>query len=482
MGKVNHPLPWLIGLITASMVAVGTSTYLIIESPGTENKLEELTVPVERKTLRVKIEASGKVEPIQSVNISPKQPGLLAKLLVEQGQIVKKGQQLAVMENSEIQAQGVEAQARVKAAIASFEAAKINIPAEISQRQAALQQVQTRLIQAQAQLKEAQESIPRQIEQAKANVGAAQARYQLATDRVKRYQSLFQEGAVTQDRYEQEVNEFRNGEADLYAVQQRLEELQQTAQPTIDRLRAAVAQIKVELEERQIVLEQKERTAQDDIERLQAEVEAAQAQLKAVEVRFVDTIITAPFDGIITQKYATEGAFVTPTTSASSTASATSTSIIALARGLEVVAKVPEVDIAQLQPGQPVNIVADAYPDRVFQGKVKRIAPEAIVEQNVTSFEVTIAILKGQERLLSKMNVDVTFIAPPLSNALVVPTVAIVTREGEVGVMIPDLNDQPKFQPVTLGMTLDDQTQILEGLLPGDRVYIDLPEQKPPEL
>ena len=93
---------------------------------------------------------------------------------------------------------------------------------------------------------------------------------------------------------------------------------------------------------------------------------------------------------MVTQRYATEGAFVTPTTSASSTISATSSSIIALAKGLEIIAKVPEIDLSQIKIGQPVEIVADAYPDQVFQGKVKAIAPEAIVEENVTSFEVKI--------------------------------------------------------------------------------------------
>jgi len=76
-----------------------------------------------------------------------------------------------------------------------------------------------------------------------------------------------------------------------------------------------------------------------------------------------DTIIRAPFAGIVTQKYATVGAIVTPTTSASSTASATSTSIVALASELEIKVNVPETDI-QVKNGQRVEIVADAYPDR----------------------------------------------------------------------------------------------------------------------
>lgn len=66
------------------------------------------------------------------------------------------------------------------------------------------------------------------------------------------------------------------------------------------------------------------------------------------------------------QKYANVGAFVTPTTSASSSASATSSSVVALAEGSEVLAQLPEADIGRIKLGQKVEIVADAYPDQVF--------------------------------------------------------------------------------------------------------------------
>jgi HlyD family secretion protein len=134
-----------------------------------------------------------------------------------------------------------------------------------------------------------------------------------------------------------------------------------------------------------------------EIAQLKAAVDAAKAEVMSVQVQLQDTIIRAPFSGIVTQKYATEGAFVTPSTSASSTASATSTSIVALAKGLEILAKVPEADIRQIKPGQQVEFEADAFPGKVFKGRVQRVAPEAVVDQNVTSFEVRVALLTGQK-------------------------------------------------------------------------------------
>ena len=74
------------------------------------------------------------------------------------------------------------------------------------------------------------------------------------------------------------------------------------------------------------------------------------------------------------------------------------------------------------------------------------------------------------------MNVDVTFLGKEIPDALVVPTVAIVTQKGKTGVMVPDATNQPQFKPVTVGLVIDDKIQILDGITAGDRVFIDLPE------
>jgi HlyD family secretion protein len=122
-----------------------------------------------------------------------------------------------------------------------------------------------------------------------------------------------------------------------------------------------------------------------------------------------------------------------------------------------------------------VEIVADAYPDQVFEGRVRLIAPEAIERQNVTLFQVRVELTSGQDILLSNMNVTVAFIGNELSEALVVPTVAVVTQSGQAGLLVPDDRDRPRFQPVTLGSQAGNVIQILEGVEQGDRVFVDLP-------
>jgi HlyD family secretion protein len=78
------------------------------------------------------------------------------------------------------------------------------------------------------------------------------------------------------------------------------------------------------------------------------------------------------------------------------------------------------------------------------------------------------------------MNVDVTFIGKDLMDTLTVPTVAIVSLGGKTGVMVPGVDNQPKFKPVIIGLVVENKTQVLSGLDKGDRVFIDLPEEQNP--
>ena len=240
----------------------------------------------------------------------------------------------------------------------------------------------------------------------------------------------------------------------------------------IARAEAEVAEARSQLE--QLV----NGTRPEEIARAEAEVAEAKAQVRYQEILLEETKVRAPFSGVITQRYASQGAFVTPATSASNATFASSTSIVALARGLEVLAKAPETNIGQITSGQTVEVVADAYPDQVFKGKVKLIAPEAIVERNVTLFEVEVALETGKEKLRSGMNVDLQFLGDRFDNALVVPTVAIVTKKGETGVLVPDAKNQPKFRPITLGFNIGNQIQVLQGIKAGDLVFIELPEDQ----
>jgi HlyD family secretion protein len=202
---------------------------------------------------------------------------------------------------------------------------------------------------------------------------------------------------------------------------------------------------------------------------------AARERLAARQVEQADLIVRAPFDGVVTQRFADPGAFVTPTTTASATAGATSSSIVELAQGLEVVAKVPESDIGRVRLGQSATVRVDAFPDQRFEARVKRVTPRAVKLNNVTSFDVVLSLVGETPQLRIGMTADVGFQTGQVQADTLVPTVAIVTEAGRPGVLLVGKNNQPTFQPVELGISSGKNTQILSGLKSGTRVFIDLP-------
>lgn len=423
----QRSLPWIVSGVVLSLVGIG-AVVAVNRSRGRSYDVAALTVPVEATEVTVRINASGEVEAFRTVNLSPKNSGIVAELLVEQGDSVEQGQVVARMDIDDLNAQ--------------------------------LRQNQANLAEAQAQLKDLRQGTDRpQLAQAEANLEAvkaqlveAEAQLRLVEGDLVRDRNLYSQGAISERELDNSQNSVDSALANVSQLSARINEAQQ-------RLR--------DLEDE---------PDPEDIAQAIARVERARGQISAIETRIDNTIIRAPFSGVVTQKFATEGAFVTPTTSASEAASATSSAIVAIANGLEVVAEVPEADLSQIQVGQTAEIVSTAYPESVFAGEVRLIAPEAIERQNVTIFQVRIQLENGLEELRSNMNVDVAFLGNRLSDALVIPAVAVVTQGGETGVLVPGENNRNiRFRPVTLGPQVGEQIQILDGVTPGDQVFIDLP-------
>ncbi len=203
----------------------------------------------------------------------------------------------------------------------------------------------------------------------------------------------------------------------------------------------------------------------------------SQARLNQRDVEKNDLEIRAPFTGIITSKLAVPGAFVSPTATAQSSLNENRNkpTIVELSQGLEVIAKVPESDIGRIKIEQSALVRVDAFPDQRFAAKVNKISPRALKSNNVTSFEVTLLLTNRPKKLRIGMTADIEFQADETLVNTLVPTVAIVTKNGEPGVLIVGENNEPKFKKVELGTSSGSRTAIIEGLAPGELVFIDLP-------
>jgi HlyD family secretion protein len=482
-------------LLTGAIGLAGATQLGWLKSGGEVNKaLAELTVEATREKLITKVKASGTITPRQTVNVSPKSAGRVMKLMVEQGDSVVEGQELARMDASDIEGE----RDQVLAAVASAQARLKQLRSPNRQelvRQAANEVDRSKgdVFNTESEISNAQSEITR----SDGLIADAQAGLELAQRQYQRNFDLRGEGAIS-------INALDEFERKLQGAKQTLRQTvaqRDQAQEKVRQAKARRTQAEIQVSSKQQGLTQQGQSGSDeDIAVQQAQVEEAQAKLKAIETRIEDTIVRAPFSGLVTQRYASVGAFVTPTTqaSASATGGATSTSIFAIASELEVLAKIPEIDIDQVKVGLSGEIVVDAFPSETFKAKVRLIAPEAIEERDVRFFQVRLKLLSGQRKLKSGMNVDIEFSGPE-SEALLVPTVAIVTKKGSPGVLVPDEKGKPTFKPVTVGSTQSGRsrskskadggdksgdksgssvgkTQITGGLKEGDRVFINLPE------
>lgn len=143
-----------------------------------------------------------------------------------------------------------------------------------------------------------------------------------------------------------------------------------------------------------------------------------------------------------------------------------------------MVANISESNISEIRVNQQVVIKADAYPGKTFAGRVSQIAAQATVEQNVTSFEVKVALFSDSKKLLrSGMNVSLEFNVGQLQNALTVPTIAVTRQQKVTGVFVARKNQPPVFTPIITGATVNNRTQVKTGLNGTEKVLISFPPQ-----
>ena len=185
-------------------------------------------------------------------------------------------------------------------------------------------------------------------------------------------------------------------------------------------------------------------------------------------------LIKSPFSGTITSKYAEIGSYVAPIANMSSNSSAKNF-IFELSDGIEIIAKVPESDIGRIKIGQEASVRIESYPSKKYQAKIIKIAPRAIKDNNVTSFEVTLRFKEISDDIKIGMTADLEFKVENDIEKILVPTVSIVTEKGKKGILKLDKNNFPKFEEVEFGISSGSQTSVINGLKPGEKIFIDIP-------
>ncbi|HYT82822.1 MAG TPA: efflux RND transporter periplasmic adaptor subunit [Gemmatimonadales bacterium] len=206
-------------------------------------------------------------------------------------------------------------------------------------------------------------------------------------------------------------------------------------------------------------------------ERVKAGIAVAQAAVQAAEVQLENTVIRAPFDGTVLTKNADVGEVVAPLAGSAFSKSAVVT--IADLRSLQVEADVAESNLEAISPGQPCEIVLDAYPDVRYPGVVARIVPTA--DRAKATVQVKVAFRSYDARVLPEMSAKVHFLPRPSRVAvdtqpvLVVPGTAVTERSGRSVVFVVERGRAVEV-PVVVGRQVGSSVAIREGLRPGVQV------------
>jgi HlyD family secretion protein len=241
-----------------------------------------------------------------------------------------------------------------------------------------------------------------------------------------------------------------------------------------DRLREAVqsgAATELELDRAETLV----RAITARLNRQRAEIAVQEREVEIWKQQLDDTIIRAPFAGVVTAKNAQPGEMISPM----SVGGFTRTGICTIVDmdSLEVEVDVSESYINRVSPGQPVVATLDSYPDWRIPASVIAIIPTA--DRQKSTVKVRVGFQKHDPRILPDMSVKVAFQSSadaPREEAasLTVPAAALVSEKGKDVVWV--LRDEVvERRAVTVGERRGDRTTILAGLAGGERVIINPP-------
>jgi HlyD family secretion protein len=209
------------------------------------------------------------------------------------------------------------------------------------------------------------------------------------------------------------------------------------------------------------------------LKQARAQVLQSQASLKQLEEQLSYTTIVAPMDGVILSRDVEMGDAV------SSILVLGSTATLVMTEGdtseVYVQGKVDEADIAHVYLGQPARIKVESFRDRLFYGKVTKIAPMGVQKDNVTTFEVRVSINNPGGELKANMTANAEILLDEHKGVLTVPENAVVyDGQKNASVFVPDNHqkDGQRKVSVKVGLSNGSVTEIASGLKEGDQVVL----------
>jgi multidrug efflux pump subunit AcrA (membrane-fusion protein) len=305
---------------------------------------------------------------------------------------------------------------------------------------------EAKLAQAKANLTVAEQSLKAERLRTQAALESAQARAADTSAKAKREKDLL----------ERKQSSIEEAETAQTAATQAAQDLE-IAQSQIEAAKALEFQLEVK---------------RQDIKLGEAQVQADKIALALANQRLTETKVAAPIDGVVSARSVQIGQIIA--SGISNVGGGTTVLTLSDLSQIFILASVDESDIGSVALDQTVDITADAFPRKLFNGKVDRIAAKGVNVSNVVTFEVRVEVLSENKTLLKpEMTGNVEIIVSDKPDTLLLPVAAISRTRDKTYVSLkkPDGTVQEQV-PVEIGISNGNEIEIVSGLQENDQVLV----------
>jgi RND family efflux transporter MFP subunit len=199
------------------------------------------------------------------------------------------------------------------------------------------------------------------------------------------------------------------------------------------------------------------------MEVIRAQILSSRENLAMAEQKLSDTVIIAPFSGLIVKRFINQGEFV-------STMPPSPLFLMMNIDNVKTEIGLPEIHIARIHIGNPVDVTVDTYPGSIFKGTVSTINP--MVDPVSRAFTVKVEIPNKDHRLKPGMFARVTIYPTIHKGALIVPFKAVMKREGRAVVFVIE-GTTVRVRKVIAGITNEQEIEMIDGVKEGEEVVTE---------
>ena len=199
------------------------------------------------------------------------------------------------------------------------------------------------------------------------------------------------------------------------------------------------------------------------IELIRAQILSAKENLAMAEQKLRDTNIVSPFSGVIVKRFINQGEFV-------STMPPTPLFLIMNIDNVEMEVGLPEIHLASMAIGNPVEITLDTYPAVTFKGTISTINP--MVDPGSRAFKVKVEIPNKDHQLKSGMFARAKIYPKIHKDVLIIPLKSVIKRRGDSFVFTAN-GGIVSLREVTVGITNEEEIEVIDGLQEGEEVVVE---------